>query len=109
MSAQVVASGEPKVPAEMGASVNNLTAWLHRARRALTGRLEEMCKTCLEDTFLDSQCGSIRRGSRVSSMQFARSLAGSELKAKKRSTIGAPGRVSGLVGNHFRKGLLNRV
>jgi RNA polymerase sigma-70 factor (ECF subfamily) len=56
--------GEPreKVAAEMGVSVNNLTVRLHRARRSLKGRLEEMCKACLEDGFLDCRCGSFQRG-----------------------------------------------
>ncbi len=50
--------GEPRdqLAASLGASLNNVTVRLHRGRRALRKRLEEMCRTCPIHGFLDCQC-----------------------------------------------------
>ena len=48
------------VAAEIGATVNNLTVRLHRARQALKDRLEDTCVACLEEGFLDCRCSEVR-------------------------------------------------
>lgn len=40
----------------LGTSLNNITVRLHRGRRALRKRLEEMCRTCPIHGFLDCYC-----------------------------------------------------
>jgi RNA polymerase sigma-70 factor (ECF subfamily) len=56
-------AGEPRelVAAALGVTVNNLTVRLHRARRALKERLEQMCVVCLEESFWDCRCAENRR------------------------------------------------
>ena len=50
--------GEPRdrLAASLGTSLNNITVRLHRGRRALRKRLEEMCRTCPIHGFLDCYC-----------------------------------------------------
>lgn len=50
--------GEPRdrLAATLGTSLNNVTVRLHRGRRALRKRLEEMCRTCPIHGFLDCHC-----------------------------------------------------
>ncbi|MGC4411086.1 RNA polymerase subunit sigma-70 (plasmid) [Rhizobium rosettiformans] len=50
--------GEPRdrLAASLGTSLNNVTVRLHRGRRALRKRLEEMCRTCPIHGFLDCYC-----------------------------------------------------
>ncbi|MFZ5673212.1 MAG: RNA polymerase sigma factor [Pseudomonadota bacterium] len=50
--------GEPRdrLAASLGTSLNNVTVRLHRGRRALRKRLEEMCQTCPVHGFLDCHC-----------------------------------------------------
>lgn len=50
--------GEPRdrLAASLGTSLNNVTVRLHRGRRALRRRLEEMCRTCPIHGFLDCHC-----------------------------------------------------
>lgn len=50
--------GEPRdrLAASLGTSLNNVTVRLHRGRRALRSRLEEMCRTCPIHGFLDCHC-----------------------------------------------------
>lgn len=50
--------GEPRdrLAASLGTSLNNVTVRLHRGRRALRNRLEEMCRTCPIHGFLDCHC-----------------------------------------------------
>jgi RNA polymerase sigma-70 factor (ECF subfamily) len=50
--------GEPRdrLAASLGTSLNNVTVRLHRGRRALRKRLEEMCRTCPIHGFLDCHC-----------------------------------------------------
>src|SRR3546814_8002464 len=47
--------GEPRdrLAASLGTSLNNVTVRLHRGRKALRMRLEEMCRTCSTHGFLD--------------------------------------------------------
>ena len=50
--------GEPRdrVAASLGTSLNNVTVRLHRGRKTLRKRLEEMCRTCPVHGFLDCHC-----------------------------------------------------
>ncbi|KAB2677561.1 RNA polymerase sigma factor [Brucella tritici] len=50
--------GEPRdrLAASLGMSLNNVNVRLHRGRRALRKRLEEMCQTCPIHGFLDCHC-----------------------------------------------------
>ena len=50
--------GEPRdrLAVSLGTSVNNVTVRLHRARRTLKARLEQMCRTCVVHGFLDCRC-----------------------------------------------------
>jgi RNA polymerase sigma-70 factor (ECF subfamily) len=50
--------GEPRdrIAASLGISLNNVTVRVHRGRRALKKRLEEMCLTCPVHGFLDCRC-----------------------------------------------------
>lgn len=48
------------VAAEIGITTNNLTVRLHRARLALRRRLEAMCMSCLQDSFLDCSCDTMQ-------------------------------------------------
>lgn len=50
--------GEPRdrLAASLGTSLNNVTVRLHRGRKALRKRLEEMCRTCSTHGFLDCRC-----------------------------------------------------
>jgi RNA polymerase sigma-70 factor (ECF subfamily) len=45
-----------RIAVSLGTSLNNVTVRLHRARRALKTRLEEMCRTCVVHGFLDCGC-----------------------------------------------------
>ena len=45
-----------RIAASLGTSLNNVTVRLHRARKALKVRLEEMCRTCVVHGFLDCRC-----------------------------------------------------
>ncbi|MEP0322633.1 RNA polymerase sigma factor [Bauldia litoralis] len=58
--------GEPRdrVAASLGVTVNNVTVRLHRGRRALKTRLEEMCLTCPVHGFLDCRCKEAERARR---------------------------------------------
>lgn len=55
--------GEPRerIAVSLGTSLNNLTVRLHRARRALKLRLEQMCHTCVVHGFLDCRCNDAER------------------------------------------------
>ncbi|WP_447954042.1 hypothetical protein [Sphingopyxis chilensis] len=46
------ATGSPT----LGITLNNITVRLHRARRALKLRLEQMCHACVVHGFLDCRC-----------------------------------------------------
>jgi len=50
--------GEPRdrVAVSLGLTLNNVNVKLHRARRALKTRLQEICLTCPEHGFLDCRC-----------------------------------------------------
>lgn len=50
--------GEPRdrVAASLGLTLNNVNVRLHRGRRALRARLEEICLTCPQHGFLDCRC-----------------------------------------------------
>ncbi|MBU2167955.1 MAG: sigma-70 family RNA polymerase sigma factor [Alphaproteobacteria bacterium] len=50
--------GEPRdqVAVSVGLNLNNVNVKLHRARRALKTRLEDVCLTCPEHGYLDCQC-----------------------------------------------------
>ncbi|WP_239025203.1 RNA polymerase sigma factor [Rhodoligotrophos defluvii] len=58
--------GEPRdrVAASLGVTLNNVTVRLHRGRRALKKRLEEMCLTCPVHGFLDCHCEAAERARR---------------------------------------------
>jgi DNA-directed RNA polymerase specialized sigma24 family protein len=47
------------VAASLGTTVNNVTVRLHRARKALRGRLQAFCGTTSSRTCLDCSCGTI--------------------------------------------------
>lgn len=55
--------GEPRdrIAASLGTTLNNVTVRLHRGRRALAKRLEEMCLTCPVHGFLDCRCDEAER------------------------------------------------
>jgi RNA polymerase sigma-70 factor (ECF subfamily) len=55
--------GEPRdrVAASLGTTLNNVTVRIHRGRRALKKRLEEMCLTCPVHGFLDCRCDEAER------------------------------------------------
>jgi RNA polymerase sigma-70 factor (ECF subfamily) len=50
--------GEPRdrIAASLGITLNNVTVRIHRGRKALKQRLEEMCLTCPVHGFLDCRC-----------------------------------------------------
>lgn len=50
--------GEPRdrVAATLGVTLNNVNVRLHRGRRTLRARLEEICLTCPQHGFLDCRC-----------------------------------------------------
>ena len=50
--------GEPRdrVAVSLGLTLNNVNVKLHRGRRALKTRLQEICLTCPEHGFLDCRC-----------------------------------------------------
>src|SRR3546814_7080285 len=56
--------GEPRcrLAASLGTSLNNVTGRLHRGRKALRMRLEEMCRTCSTHGFLDCRCDEMPLG-----------------------------------------------
>ena len=56
-------AGEPRelVAVESGATVNNITVRLHRARQALKAHLEEMCTACLQESYLACRCSDDRQ------------------------------------------------
>jgi RNA polymerase sigma-70 factor (ECF subfamily) len=53
--------GEPhdRIAASLGTTLNNVTVRIHRGRRALEQRLEEMCLTCPVHDFLDCRCETL--------------------------------------------------
>ncbi|MEO1169461.1 MAG: RNA polymerase sigma factor [Pseudomonadota bacterium] len=55
--------GEPRdrIAVAMGTTVNNITVRLHRARKALKIRLEQMCDMCVVHGFLDCHCEKAKR------------------------------------------------
>lgn len=55
--------GEPRdrLAASLGTSLNNVTVRLHRGRKALRKRLEQMCRTCPIHGFLDCHCEKAER------------------------------------------------
>jgi RNA polymerase sigma-70 factor (ECF subfamily) len=55
--------GEPRdrIAASLGLTLNNVTVRLHRGRKALKQRLEEMCLTCPVHGFLDCRCDEAGR------------------------------------------------
>jgi RNA polymerase sigma-70 factor (ECF subfamily) len=55
--------GEPRdrIAASLGTTSNNVTVRIHRGRRALKKRLEEMCLTCPVHGFLDCRCDEAER------------------------------------------------
>lgn len=55
--------GEPRdrIAASLGTTLNNVTVRIHRGRRALKQRLEEMCLTCPVHGFLDCRCDEAER------------------------------------------------
>ena len=55
--------GEPRdrIAVSLGTTLNNVTVRIHRGRRALKKRLEEMCLTCPVHGFLDCRCDEARR------------------------------------------------
>ena len=57
-----------ELAATMGISLNNLTVRLHRGRRALRKRLEEMCQTCPIHGFLNCHCD---KASQISAAHIA--------------------------------------
>lgn len=60
-----------QIAADLGLTVNNLNVKLHRARRALKTRLEEMCLTCPEHGFLDCECDEARRVQDLNGLAWA--------------------------------------
>ena len=59
-------SGAVRIPLaalglSLGISLNNVNVRLHRGRRALKRRLEEMCLTCPVHGFLDCRCDEAER------------------------------------------------
>src|SRR3546814_14448124 len=56
--------GEPRdrLAASLGTSLNNVTVSLHRGRKALRMRLEEMCRPCSTHGFLDGRCDELPPG-----------------------------------------------
>ena len=59
--------GEPRerLAVSLGTTVNNVTVRLHRARRALKARLEQMCHMCVAHGFLDCQCEEAERARKL--------------------------------------------
>jgi RNA polymerase sigma-70 factor (ECF subfamily) len=55
--------GEPRdrIAASLGTTLNNVTVRIHRGRRTLKKRLEEMCLTCPVHGFLDCRCDEAER------------------------------------------------
>jgi RNA polymerase sigma-70 factor (ECF subfamily) len=55
--------GEPRdrIAASLGTTLNNVTVRIHRGRRALKKRLEEMCLTCPVHGFLHCRCDEAER------------------------------------------------
>lgn len=55
--------GEPRdrLAVSLGTTVNNVTVRLHRARRALKIRLEQMCDSCIVHGFLNCRCDKAER------------------------------------------------
>lgn len=53
-----------QVAPHLGVTLNNVTVRLHRGRRALKKRLEEMCLTCPTHGFLDCGCEAAERARR---------------------------------------------
>ena len=55
--------GEPRdrIAVGLGTTLNNVTVRIHRGRRALKKRLEEMCLTCPVHSFLECRCDEAKR------------------------------------------------
>jgi RNA polymerase sigma-70 factor (ECF subfamily) len=68
--------GEPRdrIAASLGTTLSNVTVRIHRGRRALKKRLEEMCLTCPVHGFLDCRCDEAER--------FRRQRAGTTLSRR---------------------------
>lgn len=67
--------GEPRdrVAVALGLTLNNVNVRLHRGRRTLRLRLEEICLTCPEHGFLDCQC---EEGEHIRQIRTRRAAAG---------------------------------
>ncbi|WP_421937403.1 RNA polymerase sigma factor [Phenylobacterium sp.] len=67
--------GEPRdrVAATLGVTLNNVNVRLHRGRRTLRARLEEICLTCPQHGFLDCRC---EEGERIRQIRARRAAAG---------------------------------
>jgi len=59
--ADLLSEPRDRVAASLGISLNNVNVRLHRGRRALKRRLEEMCLTCPVHGFLDCRCDEAER------------------------------------------------
>lgn len=59
--ADILEEPRDRLAASLGTSLNNLTVRLHRGRRALRKRLEQMCRTCPVHGFLDCHCETSER------------------------------------------------
>jgi RNA polymerase sigma-70 factor (ECF subfamily) len=62
-----------RVAASLGLTLNNVNVRLHRGRRALRTRLEEICLTCPQHGFLDCRCDE---GERIRLIRARRAAAG---------------------------------
>src|SRR3546814_12915029 len=69
--------GEPRdrLAASLGTSLNNVTVRLHRGRKALRMRLEEMCRTCSTHGFLDCRCDEMPLGTERKRLVLGKSVA----------------------------------
>ena len=62
-----------RVAASLGLTLNNVNVRLHRGRRALRARLEEICLTCPQHGFLDCRCDE---GERIRLIRARQAAAG---------------------------------
>src|SRR3546814_18485068 len=81
--------GEPRarLAASLGTSLNNVTVRLHRGRKALRMRLEEMCRTCPTPGSLDSRWEDRKRVVSGQSVSVRVDLGGRGLITKKKNQI----------------------
>ncbi len=59
--ADILGGPRDRIAVSLGTTLNNVTVRIHRGRRALKKRLEEMCLTCPVHGFLDCRCDEARR------------------------------------------------